>query len=162
MSIANICDAALGTCKHPGCLPWVLVRWIPCIYNGPLEWKTKIYESCHGQHDHGLTNYKVVTSSSVTCVISHKANLRELAAATGLVILYKLDSNRRFFSLCDFKIWKMTLKNRAPLLYYIKLCPSSKSHRSVQTWVTVRKRSIRVKIVVFWSHMTLKFDGWPW
>ena len=28
----------------------------------------------------------------------NKANLRDLIAATGLVILFKLDSNRRFFS----------------------------------------------------------------
>ena len=31
----------------------------------------------------------------------HKANLRDLIAATGLVILLQLDSNRRFYSPCD-------------------------------------------------------------
>ena len=36
--------------------------------------------------------------------------------------------------------------NRAPLLYYIKLRASFQSHGSIQTGVTVRKRSIRVKI----------------
>ena len=82
---------------------------------------------------------------------------------TGLVILLKLDSNRRFFSLCDLEIWWMTLKNnRAPLLYYIKLCASFQIHRWIQTGVTVRKRSIQVKIGNFWSLVTLKFDGWPW
>ena len=35
------------------------------------------------------------------------------------------------------------------------------SFRWIQTWVTVRKRSIRVKISDFLSHVTLKFDGWP-
>ena len=35
---------------------------------------------------------------------NNKANLRDLIAATGLVILLKLDSNHRFFSPCDLWI----------------------------------------------------------
>ena len=59
----------------------------------------------------------------------------------------KLDSNRRFFSLCRREIWWMTSKNnRALLVYYIKLCASFQIHRWGQTWLTVRKRSIGVKI----------------
>ena len=59
----------------------------------------------------------------------NKANLRDLIAATGLVILLKLDSNRRFFSLCDLEIWWMTPKNnRTPLLCYFKLSASFRSH----------------------------------
>ena len=55
--------------------------------------------------------------------------------------------NRRLFVPCDLEIWWMTFKNnRAPLLYYFKLCASFQSHWSIQTGVTVRKRSIRVKI----------------
>ena len=96
-------------------------------------------------------------------LFGHKANLRDLIAATGLVILLKLDSNRRFFSPCDLEIRWMTLKNnRAPLLCYIKLCASFQKHRWIQTGVTVRKRSIRVKIGDFLSRVTMKFDGWPW
>ena len=34
----------------------------------------------------------------------NKANLRDLIATTGLVILLKLDSNRQFFSPCDLEI----------------------------------------------------------
>ena len=87
----------------------------------------------------------------------------DLIAATGLVILLKLDPNRRFFSPCDLEIWRMALKNnRAPLLYYIKLCASFQIHRWIQTGVTVRKRSIQVKIGNFWSHVIMQFDGWPW
>ena len=71
----------------------------------------------------------------------NKANLRDLIAATGLVILLKLDSNRRFF---------------------IKLRASSQTPGWIKTGVTVRKRSIRVKIADFLSRVTLKFDGWPW
>ena len=57
----------------------------------------------------------------------------------------------------------MTSKNnKAPLLYYIKLCASFQIHRWIQTGFTVRKRSIKVKICDFLSHMTLKFDGWSW
>ena len=50
-------------------------------------------------------------------------------------------------STCDLEIWRMTLQNnRAPLLCYFKLCASFPSHWWIQTWVTVQKRSIRVKI----------------
>ena len=93
----------------------------------------------------------------------NKANLRDLIAATGLVILLKFDPNHWFFSLCDLEIWWMTLENnRAPLLYYIKLCASFQIQRWIETEVTVRKHSIRVKIGDFLSCVTLKFDGWPW
>ena len=56
----------------------------------------------------------------------------------------------------------MTLKNnRAHFLCHFKLCVSFHNHLRIQTGVTVRKRPIRVKIVVF-SPVTLKFDRWPW
>ena len=92
-----------------------------------------------------------------------KANLRDLIAATGLVIFLKFDPNHRFFSPCDLEIWWMTLENnRAPLLYYIKLCASFQIHRWIETEVTVRKHSIRVKIGECLSCVTLEFDEWPW
>ena len=70
---------------------------------------------------------------------------------------------RWFLEPCDLEIWRMTLKNnRAPLLYYIKLCASFQIHRWIQIAVTVRKRSILVKIGDFLSCVTLKFDRWPW
>ena len=56
-------------------------------------------------------------------------------------------SKRQFFIPCELKIWWMTLeKNRAPLLYYVKLCASFQIHRGIHTGVTVWKRSIRVKV----------------
>ena len=68
-----------------------------------------------------------------------------------------------FLVLCDLEIWRMTLKNnRAPLLYYSNLWVSSQSHGWIQTWVTIRKRSIWVKIGNILSRVTLKFDRWPW
>ena len=97
-------------------------------------------------------------------IMQNKANLlRDLIAATGLVILLKMDSNRRFFSPCNLEIWWMTSKyNRAPLLYYIKLCASFQINLWIQTRVTVRKRSILVKIGDFLFRVTLKFNGWHW
>ena len=50
--------------------------------------------------------------------------------------------------------------NRAPLLYYIKLCASFHNHQRIQTGVTVWKCSILVKIGNILSRVTLKFDGW--
>ena len=74
-----------------------------------------------------------------------------------------LGQNRRFFEPRDLAIWRMTLKNnRAPLPCYFKLCASFRSHRWFQTWVTVRKRPIWVKIDDFLSRVTLQFDVWPW
>ena len=68
----------------------------------------------------------------------------------------------RFLEPWDLEIWRMTLQNnRAPLLCYFKLCASFHTHWWFQISVTVRKRSIRVKIDDFLSRVTLKFDGWP-
>ena len=64
---------------------------------------------------------------------------------------------------CDLESWWITLKNnRAPLLCCFKLCASFHSHRWIQTKVTVRKRSIRVKIGDLLSRVTFNFDGWHW
>ena len=76
---------------------------------------------------------------------------------------HKLDSNSKFFHPCDREIWWMTSKNnRALLLYYIQLYESFQIHWLIQTGFTVQKRSIRVEIGDMLSHVTLKFDGWPW
>ena len=47
----------------------------------------------------------------------NKAILRDLITATALGIVLKLDSNCRFFSLCNLEIWWMTLKNYRDLFY---------------------------------------------
>ena len=80
-----------------------------------------------------------------------------------LELVSRNGQNQRFFVPCDLQIWWMTLKNnRAPLLCRFKLCASFHSHWWIQTKVTVRKRSIPVKISDLLSCVTLKFDGWPW
>ena len=62
---------------------------------------------------------------------------------------------RRYLEPCDLEIWRMTLQNnRAPLLCYFKLCASFHTHWWIQISVTVRKRSIRVKINDFLSRVT--------
>ena len=74
-----------------------------------------------------------------------------------------LGQNRRFLEPCDLAIWYMTLKNnRAPLLFYFKLCASFRSHWWIQTGDTVGQRPIWVKIDDFLSRVTLQFEVWPW
>ena len=106
-------------------------------------------------------SFSITICNSCAFFQFNKANLRDLIAGTSLVILPELDSNLRFFSLCDLEIWQMTSKNNvAYLLYYIKLCASFQIHRWIQTRITVRKRPIEVKIGDILSRVTLKFDGW--
>ena len=57
---------------------------------------------------------RYIVMKSADHVHTNKANLRCLIAATGLVILPKLDSNRWFFRRCDLEIWWMTF-NKANL-----------------------------------------------
>ena len=101
--------------------------------------------------------------------ILNKSNLRDLIAATGLVILLKWDSNLHVFSPCDLVIcWLTSKNNKALLLYYDKLCASFQSYGWIQTGNPVRKRSIPVKIgdfvclcdlEIWW--MTLKNNRTP-
>ena len=64
---------------------------------------------------------------------------------------------------CDLEIWRMTFKSiRTPLLSIIKQYASFHQLMCIQTGFTVRKRLIWVKFDDFQSHVTLKFDGWPW
>ena len=66
--------------------------------------------------------------------------------------------NWPIFVPCDLEIRLMILKNNsAPLLYYPQLCALFQSHRWIQTWVTIRKRSIGVKIYVFFFLCDLEF-----
>ena len=91
--------------------------------------------------------------------LKNKANLRDFITVTGLVILFKLDSNHQFFGSYDLEIWWMTSKNhRAPFLCYVKLCATFHSHQWIQTGVTVRKCSIQVKIINFLSRVNWKYD----
>ena len=93
----------------------------------------------------------------------NKANLRDLIAATGLVILLKFDPNHRFFSPCDLEIWWMTLENDgAPLLYYINFMHHFKSFGELSLKLQSGNAQFGSKSAIFLSCVTLKFDGWPW
>ena len=99
-------------------------------------------------------------TTSTLCIISNPSMNWNWSYSLETI---SLGQNRRFFVLCDLEIWWMTLENnRAPLLYYIKLCASFQIHQWIQIGVTVRKCSIWVKICNFLSRVTLKFYGWPW
>ena len=92
----------------------------------------------------GIIRHVFYTTSSFNlCIISNPSgnwNWRYSPETANL------GQNRRFFEPCDLRIWRMTLKNnRAPLLFYFKLCASFRSHWWIQTGVTVRKRPIWVK-----------------
>ena len=60
-----------------------------------------------------------------------------------------------------FDGWPTKIKGH---LFYItsSFVHHLKPFRWIQTGVTVRKQSIRVKIGYFLSRVILKFDGWPW
>ena len=126
---------------HGNCHSW----WFISMGTPPLYW------------------YMLHYTSGMIFIKKYKANLRDLIAATVLVILLKFDPSHRFVSPCDLEIRWMTLRIfRAHLLYYIKLCASFHIHRWIQTEVAVRKCSIWVTIGDFLSRVTLEFHGWPW
>ena len=84
----------------------------------------------------------------------NKANMRVLIAATGIVILLKLDSNDRFFSLQPWNLMMTSKNNMASLLYYVKLLESFRSHRRTQTCITVLKH--------LGSKLAFFCPVWPW
>ena len=86
----------------------------------------------------------------------NKANLRDLIAATGLVILLKLDSNRRFFSPCDLEIWWMTPKTIGHLFY----ATLSFLHHFVA--IAEFKLELQPGNAQFGSNSTLFRAVWPW
>ena len=91
----------------------------------------------------------------------NKAILRDLIAATALVILLKLDSNCGFFSLCDLEIWWMTWKKYIGHLFYItsSFVPHLKSLGEFKLHSLSRNGQFFVPC----DNLSLvKFDGWPW
>ena len=107
----------------------------------PMSW-LKISEHAH---------WKLKT---IKYNILNKANLMDLIAATGLVILFKLDSNRLFFIPCDLEIWWMTsTNNNGPLFQYVKLCASLKS-------IGELKRELKSGNAQFDSKLAILFVPW--
>ena len=68
-------------------------------------------------------------------MILKNANLRDLIAAIGLVILVKLDSNRQFFSPCNLEIWWWPWKTIGHFFYTMSgICIIS--NRSVNSYLS--------------------------
>ena len=106
---------------------------------------------------HGVRNYcwgssakSPQESPAGSLRYSNKAILRDLIAATSLVILLKLDSSRRFFQ----PMWPWNLMDDPEQ-------GKSEGYESCHRPI-VRKRPIWVKIGDVLYRVTLKFDGWPW
>ena len=103
-------------------------------------------------------------------ILKNKANLRDLRAVTSLTILLKLDLIIWFFSLCDLQIWWITLENnRAPLIYYIKLCVSFQISRSklaifvlcdLEIWGMTFK--INRAPLLYYSKLSVSFQSHWW
>ena len=92
-----------------------------------------------------------------------KANLRDLIAHTGLVILLKSDSSRQFFSLCDHKIWWMTSKNNSHLFFTTSsFMRHFKAIGELKLVLQSGNAQFGSKLAIFLSRGTLIFGGWPW
>ena len=77
--------------------------------------------------------------------------------------IFNSSQNRCFSVLCELQIWWMTLKNnRALLLCYFQLYASFHSHLWIQSWDTVQKHLILIKINDLFSLVTFEFHRWPW
>ena len=93
------------------------------------------------------------------CIISYPLENSNWSCSTKTTNLGQI---RWFLEPCDLEIWRMTLQNnRAPLLCCFKLCASFHTHWWIQIWVTVRKRSIRVKINDFLAVWPRNFTDDP-
>ena len=89
----------------------------------------------------------------------NKANLRDVIAATGLVI-------SSWIQIIDFFPWKFDGWPRKTIgtssILCQALCIISIPSGEFKTGVTVRKLSIQIEIGNILSCVTLKFDGWHW
>ena len=92
-------------------------------------------------------------SKSMFFLFSETLKFRQMTLENNRAPL--LGQNRRFFSCVTLKFDGWPWKTIGQLLCYFKLCLSFRSHWWLQTGVTVRKRSIWVKIDAFLAM-------WPW
>ena len=93
----------------------------------------------------------------------NKANLRDLIAATGLVILLIWDSNRRFFARVTLKFdgWP-----RKIIRHVFYITSSFVYHfRSISEFkleLQSGNSQSGSNSMIFFSRVTLQFDVWPW
>ena len=118
--------------------------------------------------------------------INNKANLRDLKAATGLVILLKLDSNHRFLAGVTLKFDGWPKTRQIWRIWKLRLAYSPETANLGQNrwcfvpcdleiwWMTLNKANLRdliaatglvisnwIQIFNFSARVTVKFDGWP-
>ena len=100
----------------------------------------------------------------------NKENPRDLIAATGLLILRELDSNIDFSARVNLKFGGLPWKITGQLfILYQTLCINAQLE--LVSWdaqlgsksVIFGLETLNSGIIwPFFSHVTLKFDGWPW
>ena len=111
------------------CILWLLSI---CAYSILQSHPYKSSQCWTHMLKYGQCLYKPLLPNRNLIRMEHEVNQRDLIAGTGLVILLKLYQTRRFSSPSDLEIWWMTWKNnRAPFLYYIKLCAPFQIHRRI-------------------------------
>ena len=95
--------------------------------------------------------------------MTNKANLRDLIAATGLVILLKLDSSHPLFSMCNLEIWWMTpgKQQGTSSIAHKPLCIITNQLVKSNWQLQSGNAQFGSKSAIYLSHVTLKFDGWP-
>ena len=93
----------------------------------------------------------------------NKANLRDLIAATGLVILLKLDSNCQFFAHVTLKF---DGRPREIIRHVFNTTPIFVYHFISISEFKLELRSgnaqLESKSTICFSRVTLQFDIWPW
>ena len=94
---------------------------------------------------------------------TNKANLRDLITATGLVILLRFDSNRRFFSPRDFEFDRWPWKAVRHLFYTTSnFVHHFKAIGELKLELQPGNAQFRSKSAIFLSRVNLNVDGWHW
>ena len=78
-----------------------VITLISSNHRNSMKWAKRYLSCC----DVFVQKYHCDRFIRKSHLYSNKANLRDLIAATGLVILLKSDPYHRIFCPCDFKIW---------------------------------------------------------
>ena len=95
----------------------------------------------------------------------NKANLRDLIAATGLIIFLKLDSNHQFFARVTMKFdgWPQKIKRH---VFYttssFNLCIISDPSGNSNWRYSPETANLGQNQRFFFSLVTFEFDVWPW
>ena len=148
------------------CVGWGGVVWCGVGWGRWVGWWTHIHWLGGGSHLWSFRRprgFHAFNAALLFINLLNKANLRDLIAGTGQVILLKLDSNRQFFARVTLKFDGWPRKIIRHVFYTSSFnCVSFQIHQEIQTEDTVQIRPIWVKIDEFFSRVTFEFDVWPW